>query len=74
MGEFKYPETPENEWESPTRKGFRHMCCDCQLIHEVDTRLVDYGAGKKIQWRWRRLERATAAARREERKRNGASH
>jgi hypothetical protein len=39
---------------------FREQCCDCGLIHRLDFRIVD----GKVEFRTRRDDRATAAARR----------
>ena len=57
-------------WERPRRKGFRLGCCDCSLVHEVDFRLVPtLNGGRAIELRMKRDNRATAALRREERRR-----
>lgn len=58
----RYNVTPkENEWVQPIRRGYRMYCCDCKLIHEMDFRVVS----GRVQFRVRRNNRATAAARRE---------
>ena len=44
----------------PRMRNFREQCCDCGLIHRLDFRIVDGG----IEFRTRRDDRATAAARR----------
>jgi hypothetical protein len=48
------------EWTRPRMRNFREQCCDCGLIHRLDFRLV----GGRIEFRTRRDDRATAAARR----------
>jgi hypothetical protein len=48
------------EWTRPRMRNFREQCCDCGLIHRLDFRIVDGG----IEFRTRRDDRATAAARR----------
>ena len=48
------------EWTRPRMKNFREQCCDCGLIHRLDFRIVD----GRIEFRTRRDDRATAAARR----------
>jgi hypothetical protein len=48
------------EWTRPRMRGFREQCCDCGLIHRLDFRIVD----GRIEFRTRRDDRATAAARR----------
>lgn len=48
------------EWTRPRMNNFREQCCDCGLIHRLDFRIVD----GRIEFRTRRDDRATAAARR----------
>ena len=48
------------EWTRPRMANFREQCCDCGLIHRLDFRIVD----GKVEFRTRRDDRATAAARR----------
>jgi len=48
------------EWTRPRMRDFREQCCDCGLIHRLDFRIVD----GRIEFRTRRDDRATAAARR----------
>ena len=59
---MKYPRPGEynGEWVTPVRNGYRMMCCDCGLVHEMDFRVK----GGRIQFRVRRNERATMASRR----------
>lgn len=52
------------KWIRPVRKGYRLACCDCGLIHVIDSRLIAWGKGRKIVFRARRDNRATAAHRR----------
>jgi hypothetical protein len=69
MSGRRYPiqyETGEDGWcnwiqpKEPEEGGYRMMCCDCRLIHDMEFR-VDNG---RIQYRARRNNRATAAGRR----------
>lgn len=30
------------DWICPTPKGYLMQCCDCNLIHEVETRVAKY--------------------------------
>lgn len=53
-----------SKWIRPVRKGYRLACCDCGLIHEIDFALINWPPGKKIIFRARRDNRATAAHRR----------
>ena len=48
------------EWTRPRMRNFREQCCDCGLIHRLDFRIFD----GRIEFRTRRDDRATAAARR----------
>jgi hypothetical protein len=48
------------EWTRPRMRNFREQCCDCGLIHRLDFRIVD----SRVEFRTRRDDRATAAARR----------
>jgi hypothetical protein len=48
------------EWTRPRMRNFREQCCDCGLIHRLDFRIAD----GRIEFRTRRDDRATAAARR----------
>ena len=41
-------------------RNFREQCCDCGAIHRLDLRIVD----GRVEFRTRRDDRATAAARR----------
>ena len=59
----KYDVPPRDEWFQPRRRGYRMMCCDCGLVHEVDFRVYK----RRVQLRVRRNNRATAAARRKAR-------
>jgi len=62
------------EWTRPRMRDFREQCCDCGLIHRLDFRIVDERRatrsgrpgrrGLRVEFRTRRDDRATAAARR----------
>lgn len=47
-------------WVQPIRKGYKMSCCDCGLVHVVDSRV----RGGRVQWRMRRDNRATGQVRR----------
>ena len=64
---MKYDRPKANQWVWPRRRGYKLVCCDCALVHRIDF-VVD-GRGR-ILIRLRRDERATAAIRREARKRS----
>jgi hypothetical protein len=56
----RYHVVAYGEWTRPRLRNFREQCCDCGLIHRLDFRIVD----GRIEFRTRRDDRATAAARR----------
>ena len=56
----RYDVVPYGGWTRPRLRNFREQCCDCGLIHRLDFRIVD----GKVEFRTRRDDRATAAARR----------
>lgn len=63
-----YRQIFEGEWVEPTKRGFVHQCCDCNLVHVTDYRVVDKG-GTAIPWarvefKLRVDRRKTAASRR----------
>lgn len=57
----KYEQIIEGVWERVTKKGWRNACCDCGLVHVIDTRTPDNGT---VEVRMRVDRRATAALRR----------
>ena len=77
---IRYATIPYGEWTRPRLTDFREQCCDCGLIHRLDFRIVDdrgaparrgakSGRARRsprlyIEFRTRRDDRATAAARR----------
>lgn len=63
MSRNKYPRIKDGQWVAPKRKGYRLMCCDCSLVHDMDFKLVPHAGGKRIIFRAKRNLRATAAAR-----------
>src|ERR1700694_5923622 len=58
------------EWTRPRMRDFREQCCDCGFIHRLPFRLVAGkggsrpSSGSRVEFRTRRDDRATAAARR----------
>ncbi len=61
---MKFHRVTDGEWVRPRRKGYRLMCCDCGLTHNLDFRLVPNKGGLSIEFRAYRNERSTALARR----------
>lgn len=62
---MKFLRPQDNEWVQPIRRGYKMMCCDCGLVHEIDFRIVR----GHIQFRARRNTRSTAVARRYKKRR-----
>lgn len=63
----RYPQVEAGEWVQPVREGYKMACCDCDLVHVLDFRIVK----GRVQLRAFRDNRATAAMRRERKKRAG---
>lgn len=60
-----YSRPKAGEWVQPIRKGYKMMCCDCNLVHTINFRVIKYGRNQtKIQFQAFRNERSTALARR----------
>jgi len=57
----RYPVVESNQWVYPKMDGYRMMCCDCGLVHEIDFEVVD---AEYVRLRARRNNRSTANARR----------
>jgi hypothetical protein len=57
----------KSEWIQPVRRGYKMMCCDCSLVHNLDFRIVKRSStgASFIQFRASRNNRSTALARRE---------
>jgi len=66
---MKYQRPEEGERVQPVKRGYKFACCDCGLVHRMDFDHVKWGRGRKIVFRVWRDERATAAVRREMKKR-----
>lgn len=72
-----------SKWIPPAMKGYRLICCDCGLSHEMEFRVVKVTRRKGEEWWWKntkpgayrvlfraaRHNRSTAAVRRERKKR-----
>lgn len=58
----------------PVKRGYKLACCDCGLVHRIDFAHIPYGRGRKIVFRAFRDERATAAVRREKKKRESSNN
>ncbi len=66
MGSYMTPK--EGEWVQPVRNGYKFQCCDCGSVHAIDFRVTD-DVEPRVQFRAFRDNRATAAVRRERKKR-----
>lgn len=60
----KFKRISDGEWVAPRRKGYKMMCCDCNLVHNLDFKLIKHARGKRIIFRAWRNEASTALARR----------
>lgn len=61
MASFKKYHGPgPTDWIQPIRKGYKFVCCDCCLVHNMDFRVKN----KRAQFRVSRNNRSTALARR----------
>lgn len=63
------PQVHDGDWVHPVRRDYKMVCCDCGLVHRLDFRLTPCAGGQAIEFRASRDKRATAAVRREMRKR-----
>jgi len=66
-----YDQPEAGEWVQPVRHGYKMACCGCGLVHRLDFRALRVGRLRRvvIQFRVFLDRRATAAMRRERRKR-----
>lgn len=55
-----YSKPKAGEWVQPVRKGYRLACCDCGLVHTMNTRMRK----GRVQMQFFRHNRATATMRR----------
>jgi hypothetical protein len=70
----KYPSLDDKRylrkgWFSPVMRNFKSACCDCGLVHRTTFKIISYGRRRKIVFKMSRDNRATAAIRREKKKR-----
>lgn len=66
---MKYQQVKSGEIVQPRMKGYKLCCCDCGLVHVFTFIVVKHGRGYKVRFTAERDARATAAIRREKRKR-----
>lgn len=60
---MRYDHPEANEWVTPVRRNYKLACCDCGLVHDVDFRIVAFGSKRRIQFRVRLNNRASAGIR-----------
>jgi len=53
-----------SRWVQPVRRGYKLRCCDCGLVHNMDTRIRK----GRVQFRMSRNNRSTAMVRRHQKK------
>lgn len=61
---MKYPQQYDGDRVRPVMRGYRMRCCDCSLIHVLDFYIVRHKGRLVVEFRVRKHNRATAAARR----------
>ncbi len=66
---MNYRQVEAGEWVQPIRRGYKLVCCDCDLVHTVNFRLAKKSNGACfIQFQAFRDEPATVAARKKRKK------
>ena len=60
----RYPLVYDGDYVYPRMRGYKMMCCDCGLVHNIDFDVRHVGRGHQIRFRVRRNVRSTASARR----------
>lgn len=66
---MRYNKVEDGEWVRPVMKKYKMACCDCGLVHVIDFKVIRWGRGHKVLLKASRHNRATAAVRREKKKR-----
>ena len=64
-----YKQAKDGEVIVPRMRGYKIRCCDCGLTHRVDFAVVRHGGRHHVAFKATRDVRATAAARREAKRR-----
>ena len=57
----KYNKIVDGDWETPRMTGYKLMCCDCELVHIINFRVINK---KTIQLQAFRDNRSTGQSRR----------
>lgn len=57
MAKIKCKPVGPGEWQQPIRKNYLLQCCDCDLVHSLDFRLLKDGRGNFIQFRAFRVDK-----------------
>lgn len=39
---MKYQQVYDGQWVRPVMNGYRMMCCDCGLVHELDFKVIEW--------------------------------
>ncbi len=60
MKHKKFRQEVDSRWVQPVMKGYYMACCDCNLVHRLDFRVVN---GKRVQFRASRAPKYTARLR-----------
>jgi hypothetical protein len=60
--EFQVHPDGWSRWVYPATDGYKFVCCDCGLVHDVEFRVTD--SYDRVEFRVRRNNRSTAQVRR----------
>lgn len=60
MSRSEYEQIFDGQWIAVTKRGHKHQCCDCGLVHKIDFRIEDGAQEIRLV----RDRRSTAAVRR----------
>ena len=63
-GNEQYEQVYDGEWYDIKMRGHKERCCDCGLVHHIDTRVIMVDGKRGIQQKARRDTALTYAARR----------
>lgn len=53
----RYKPVQDGEWVRPKMRGYLMRCCDCELVHRFNFRVIRWGRGNKVEFQPTRLPR-----------------
>lgn len=59
----RYRQQYDGDWVRPVMNGYLMKCCDCNLVHKLNFRVIRWGRGHKVEFQAFRHKPATARAR-----------